>query len=127
MRMPILEFTNAEDYIDHLKSRMTEMQQPKTRLDIGYEQGEPGEHGIRGVTFFAVATARLDDHIACWATPVYRSTNVDLEYFDKDQPEEKQAKTKVWEGHRKIKERMEGDGLTVEPGKWRIDEPEYLS
>lgn len=43
------------------------------------------------------------------------------------QLKEKQAKTKVWEGHRKIRERLEKDGLIVELGKWRIDEPEYLS
>lgn len=123
MRLLILEFTNLEDFIDHLARTHC----AETRLDIGYEQGEKGDHGIRGVTFLVVATARLDDHIACWAQPAYRTTNYDLEYFDKARPEDEQARSKIWEAHRKIRDELEGRGLQVQPGKWRIDQPEYLS
>ena len=124
----ILEFTNGEDYVAYLKAHQT----PTTHLDIGVVSGERNKHGICGVSFYVVATARVKDTIACWARLVHSTTSVDIRYVDQDRPEEEKVRTRVWKAWEQVKAQMEEDGadwdspLEVQPGKWREDEPRWL-
>ena len=38
-----------------------------THLDVRVVSGEANEHGVRGVRFYVVATAGLEEAIVCWA------------------------------------------------------------
>lgn len=118
----IVEITNGEDYVAYLRAHQTST----THVDIGVVSGERNEHGICGVSFYVVATARVGEHIACWARLVFATAPVDVQYFDQDRPEEEKIKTRVWKACRQMKAQMEEEGLKVEPGRLRQDEPRWL-
>ena len=111
-----MEFTNGEDYVAYLEAH----QISTTHLDFG-------------VSFYVVATARIEDYIACWARLVHSTTSVDGHrfavawYVDQDRPEEEKVRTRVWKAWEQVKAQMEQDGLEVQPGKWREEEPRWLS
>ena len=118
----MLEFTNGEDYVAYLKAH----QIPTTHLDIGLVTGERNEHGVCGVGFYVVATARVEDTIPCWARLVHSSTSVDIQHSDRHRPERRGVRTVVWKAWEQVKAQMEAEGLEVQPGKWRQDEVRWL-
>ena len=122
---PYLEFVEPKDYIAHLLQHTTG-DGLETWLEISSMRGELGEFGIIGVTFYAVATARLDDHIATCSLPLLHTTNFDLD-FDKHRPEEQRERTRLHRNFDKVRAYFEDQGLRVQRGKWMWETPPRLT
>jgi hypothetical protein len=116
----ILRFVNFEDYVQHLKSKKVGV----THLEPKERVGKANKYGIAGVTFLAVASARLMDeispYIALWETVITQTTTADLEWerMKKDIPPEETTRNKIWNKVDKIKSTFEKEGIQVKPGRW---------
>lgn len=54
--IPVLEFNELDDYLAHLRD---EQETDWTHLEIGHLSSERDAHGIRAISFFAIATRRF--------------------------------------------------------------------
>lgn len=123
--IPVLEFNELEDYVEHLRS---EQQADWTHLEISHTSSERDAHGIRAVSFFAVATRRFykpAEYIVVWACPILNTTSVHLQ-MDKHEPPGHQTRERISSNFAKVKFTIEGSGLQVKRGKWSSQPPEYL-
>ncbi len=113
-----LEFVELSDYLAHLKERM----EHTARLEITSTAGERGEHGLRGITYHAVASARFADYIAVCSVPIFHTTNFHLQAS----AERDDTRAKVHANFDKVRAEIEAQGLRVERGKWTVEAPAYL-
>jgi len=115
---PYLEFVELSDYLAHLKERM----EHTTRLEITSTAGERGNHGLRGITYHAVASARFSDYIAVCAVPIFHTTNFHLQAS----AERDETRGKVHANFDKVRAEIEQLGVHVARGKWMYEAPAYL-
>ena len=123
--IPTLEFNELDDFITHLRQ---EQDTTWSHLEIGHVSGERDAHGIRGVTFYAIATRRFlspAQYLVVWSTTLLNTTNVHLQ-MDKHEDPEKQTRTQLHANFEKVKSMLQERGLCVCPGKWSSQPPEYL-
>lgn len=123
--IPVLEFNELEDFITHLRQ---EEQTDWAHLDIGHSVGERDAHGIRGVSFYAIATRRFIapmPYIVVWSCPILHTTSVHLQ-MDKHEAPEHQMRTQLHANFEKLRANLQERGLCVRPGKWLSQPPEYL-
>ena len=123
--IPILEFNELDDFVAHLR---TEEQTDWTHFEIGHTTGERDGSGIRPVSFFAIATRHFlspTEYIVVWACPILNTTSVHLQ-MDKHEKPEHQTRTHLHANLEKVKTQIESRGLSVRPGKWLSQPPDYL-
>lgn len=123
--IPILEFNELDDFIGHLRQ---EQDTTWTHLEIAHITSERDTHGIRSVTFFAIATRRFlspAPYIATWACSLMNTTSVHLQ-MDRHEPPEKQTRSQLHANFDKVKTMLQERGVHVRPGKWSSQPPEYL-
>lgn len=121
-----LEFNEPDDYIAHLRAQ-TGAEQPSTHLEITSITGARGEHGLRGVTYYATLTQCFDPsagsgqaYIAVCAIPILNTTNFHL------QVEKGEMRDKLHANFDKVRARLESKGVVVERGRWSVEVPAYL-
>src|SRR5262245_1770758 len=98
----LLEFNELDDFIAHLRE---EEQTDWTHLEIGHISGERDAHGIRCVSFFAIATRRFLSpmpYIVVWSCPILNTTSVHLQ-MDKHEAPEHQTHTQLHSNFAKVK------------------------
>ncbi len=121
----VLEFNERDDYFAHLRE---EQDTDWTHLDIGHITSERDTHGIRAVSFFAVATRRFlvpTQYIVVWSCPILNTTSVHLQ-MDKHEPPEHQTRSQLHANFEKVKVMFQDHGIAIRPGKWSSQPPEYL-
>jgi hypothetical protein len=116
--MTYLEFTELEDYLAHLR----EHDANATRLGITWQTGAADANGFRTVTYYAAATAQVDDHIATYGTVIYQTLNLNLRVND----ERARAHETLHAKFDRVREELERAGVNVTPGVWRIQPPAWL-
>lgn len=126
MSIPILDFSEIKDYVAYLDDHGRR----ETHLDLSVIMGESdAPHGVRTVTFWAVASARFcsfdGEHLAALGIPLLSSTNVALDMERKGDPE-RPTRSKVQERLAQVTAELEERGLKVRPGRWLAQAPVYL-
>lgn len=123
--IPTLEFNELEDFVAHLRD---EQDTDWAHLEIGHTSSERDSHGIRAVSFFAIATRRFltpAEYIVVWSCPILHSTSIHLQ-MDKHEAPEHQSRTQLHANFEKAKALLRERGLSVRPGKWSSQLSEYL-
>lgn len=122
-QLAYLEFLSIDDYVAYLKDFQS---CPVTRLEFTNTMGQVA-HGICDVTYYAVATARidLDNTIAVCGIVLMHTDTANLE-MDKHREPADQTRTKLQARFDKIAAEFLERDVTVNPGKWLIEAPEYL-
>jgi len=123
--IPLLEFNELDDYLAHLRE---EEQTDWTHLEIGNLASERDAHGIRAVTFFAIATRRFlapMPYIVVWSCTLLNTTSVHIQ-MDKHESPEHQTRSQLHAKFDKVKQMLQERGFAVCPGKWSSQPPEFL-
>ncbi len=138
MKPAYLEFVEIEDYAQHVKQfygdttapagvarEVTDLgRTPITNLEFTSTSGRPGKFGVYGVTFHAVATANLGDHIAVIDFVLLSTSSLNLDHASAEERDIR--KKQLHERFDQVKEQLTQAGLTVERGKWTLQSPDYL-
>lgn len=123
--IPTLEFNELEDFVAHLRGKQDT---DWAHLEIGHTSSERDTHGIRTVSFFAIATCRFltpAEYIVVWSCPILHTTSVHLQ-MDKPEAPEHQSRAQIHLNFDKVKAMLQERGLSVRSGKWLSQPPEYL-
>lgn len=123
--IPTLEFNELDDYLSHLRE---EEHTDWTQFEIGHITSDRDAHGIRAVTFFAIATRRFPapaPYIVTWSCTLLHTTTIHLQ-MDKQESPEHQSRSQLHANFEKVKSMLHEHGFSVRPGKWSSQPPGYL-
>lgn len=118
--MKYLRFVELDDFIAHVKASGE-----PAHLEFSNMSSKPDKRfGIYQVTFYAVATAAINEHIATIEFPLLHADSLQLNHDDQVKKEERRAQ--LQERFGKVKAQLEDKGLTIERGLWTLEKPEFL-
>jgi hypothetical protein len=118
--MEYLEFGELDDYLQHIEEESLVLAQQKmTYIEITSTLGEPDQHGVCSITYFATLTRRFESHIAVHAIPLLRTANFHLQVNqDRDH-----LRTKLHSNFEQVCALLSSRGIQTRHGLWQTQVP----